>query len=177
MCRVICTIIIKTIRKCLYLSPCIRILLFSEENRHGKIKCIFSFIFGALLGALFYELIIIDLDFTEYLGLLIGLVISFSLAVSLAISRQIRCIALLSFPTIGGHAGRGVLMALIVAYVIAGPVANLATNGKEVARTFSCTTSLTFNLTKTRFELMFKPFQNALLGMKTDANEIKDTIR
>lgn len=32
-------------------------------------------------------------------------------------------------------------------------------NGKEVMRTFACTTQLTYNLTQTRFDLMFKPFQ------------------
>ncbi|CAG9862437.1 unnamed protein product [Phyllotreta striolata] len=32
-------------------------------------------------------------------------------------------------------------------------------------------------MTKTRFELMFKPFVDAIFGMKTDMNEVKDTIR
>lgn len=32
-------------------------------------------------------------------------------------------------------------------------------NGKEVVKTFACTTQLTYNLTQTRFDLMFKPFQ------------------
>lgn len=48
---------------------------------------------------------------------------------------------------------------MVLAYVIAGPIFNLAYNGKEVVRTFACTTQLTYNLTKTRLDLMFKPFQ------------------
>ncbi|GLV37969.1 sneaky [Carabus blaptoides fortunei] len=101
-------------------------------------------------------MIIVDLDFTEYSALLMehSFVYLFS-----------------------GRAGRRILKTLVIAYIVAGPITNLANNGKEVARVFSCTTSLTFNLTKTRFELMFKPFQQAILSMKADSNEIKDTVR
>lgn len=42
---------------------------------------------------------------------------------------------------------------------------------------FACTTTLTYNLTKARFELMFKPFSQALFGMKADVTEVKDTLR
>ncbi|OAD55040.1 DC-STAMP domain-containing protein 1 [Eufriesea mexicana] len=90
------------------------------------------------------------------------------------------------------------LRALIFGYIIAGPLFNLVYNTKEVIRTFGCTSQLTYNLTKTRFDLMFKPFQQvpilppkiteltvvsnyhwyckAIFAMKADANEIKDTL-
>nr|CAI5826874.1 unnamed protein product [Callosobruchus analis] len=71
----------------------------------------------------------------------------------------------------------GVLKAVVITFIIAGPIENLGNNGKEVVRVFACTTSLTFNLTKTRFELMFKPFTQAIFGMKTGVEEIKDTVR
>ncbi|CAH2016171.1 unnamed protein product [Acanthoscelides obtectus] len=67
--------------------------------------------------------------------------------------------------------------AVVITFIIAGPVENLGNNGKEVVRVFACTTSLTFNLTKTRFELMFKPFTQAIFGMKTGVDEIKDTVK
>lgn len=70
-----------------------------------------------------------------------------------------RCICILTIPTFFGRAGRSVLRALIFGYVIAGPLFNLLFNTKEVIRTFGCTSQLTYNLTKTRFDLMFKPFQ------------------
>lgn len=72
--------------------------------------------------------------------------------------KQVRCICLLMIPTFLGRSGRNVLRALILGYIIAGPIFNLTYNGKEVARTFACTTQLTYNLTKTRFDLMFEPF-------------------
>ncbi|KAK0164432.1 hypothetical protein PV328_003063 [Microctonus aethiopoides] len=68
------------------------------------------------------------------------------------------------------------LKALVLGYVIAGPIFNLTYNGKEVVRTFACTTHLTYNLTKTRFNLMFQPFQQALFGMNENTHDMRDTL-
>ena len=70
-----------------------------------------------------------------------------------------RCVSLLTIPAFFGRSGRSVLKALVLGYVIAGPIFNLTFNGKEVVRSFACTTELTYNLSKTRFDLLFKPFQ------------------
>jgi hypothetical protein len=78
---------------------------------------------------------------------------------------QARCISLLTLPIFCGRVGRGVLKAVVIAYILAGPVQNLATNGREVVRVFSCSVSLTYNLTKTRFELMVLPFAAAILNV------------
>ncbi|XP_023017807.1 ubiquitin protein ligase sneaky isoform X2 [Leptinotarsa decemlineata] len=119
----------------------------------------------------------VDLSFTEEGGLIVGTVISLMLGFGIAFSSQIRCITFLTFPNFGGKVGRSVLKAIVITFVISGPVENLSNNGKEVVRVFACTASLTFNLTKTRFELMFKPFTQAIFGMKTEVNEVKDTLR
>lgn len=50
-------------------------------------------------------------------------------------------------------------------------------NGKEVIRVFDCSTKLTFNLTKTRFDLMTKPFYNSLMGIKRNASQINDSFK
>lgn len=157
--------------------PCIYYLLISKKNEHKKLKITIGFIYGLLLGLGFYELILVDLNFTEFAAFAVGGVICLMLGFGIAFSSQIRCISMLAIPSFSGKAGRGVLKALVLAYIISGPIQNLTNNGKEVARVFACTTSLTFNLTKTRFELMFKPFTQALFGMKADVNEIKDTVR
>lgn len=162
------------LRRCcppLYYSMCTR------SDQHKVIKRIFGFFYGLLLGLLFYEMILVDLNFTQNIAYYVGGTLSLMLGFGIAFSSQIRCISLLSLPTFCGKAGRGVLKTLVLAFIISGPIQNLTNNGKEVVRVFACTTELTFNLTKTRFELMFKPFAQALYSMKTDADEIKDTIR
>jgi hypothetical protein len=66
------------------------------------------------------------------------------LDLSNAFSSQIRCITPLVLPSFGGKVGRGRLPFW--------SAEELTSNGKEVVRVFACTTSLTFNLTKTRLE-------------------------
>ncbi|XP_065156113.1 protein sneaky-like [Atheta coriaria] len=149
----------------------------SRAHEHKKTKRFWCVLYGIFLGLFFYELILIDLSFTPFTTLFIGGTITLMLAVGIAISSQIRCISILALPTFVGQSGRGVLKSLVFAYLLSGPIENLTVNGKEVVRVFGCTTSLTFNLTKARFELMFKPFAEALMQMKGDANEIKDTLR
>lgn len=66
---------------------------------------------------------------------------------------------MLTFPSFCGKAGREVLKTIVLAYVLAGPFTTISNNAKEVVRVFGCKTVLTYNLTKTRYELMVKPFQ------------------
>lgn len=152
-------------------------LFFTEEHRHKHLKSFCGFFYGILLGVLFYKFILIDLNFTEGAALIVGSTICLMLGFGIAYSSQIRCITLLTFPNFGGKVGRGVLKAMVIAFIISGPIENLTDNGREVVRVFACTASLTFNLTKTRFELMFKPFVEAIFGIKADIKEVKDTLR
>ncbi|KAL3275786.1 hypothetical protein HHI36_020531 [Cryptolaemus montrouzieri] len=152
-------------------------LFKTRKHRFKKTKAAFGFMYGLVLGLGFYGLILMDLNFLPSSAIIAGIVISLMLAFGIAFSSQIRCISFLSLPIFAGKTGRGVQFSLILFMVIAGPLENLANNGKEVVRVFACSASLTFNLTKTRFELMFKPFTQALFGMKTEVNEVKDTLR
>ncbi|XP_014288715.1 protein sneaky [Halyomorpha halys] len=156
--------------------PWIKKLLFSKSGEHPLAKRIAGFFFGVVLAAIFYQFIIKELEFTPLTTGLLSITILLLLSVGCAISSQLRCTCLLTFPAFCGRAGRGALKALVIAYVIAGPVTNLTANTKEVIRSFACTVTLTYNLTKTRFVLMFKPFQEALMGVKVDTSEIKETL-
>ncbi|XP_030768206.1 protein sneaky [Sitophilus oryzae] len=152
-------------------------LFYTDENKHVRLKRTFGFVSGFILGLIFYRYILSELSFTDTVEFWMTLSICIALGFGIALSSQIRCITLLTFPNFGGKVGRSVLKALVIAFIISGPLENLSSNGKEVVRVFACTASLTFNLTKTRFELMFKPFTQAIFGMKTDLNEVKDTLR
>lgn len=164
-------------RICLKKSKFLHDIFFTEEHQHKTLKGICGFFYGVFLGILFYKFILVDLDFTEGAALIVGAVICLMLGFGIAFSTQIRCITLLTFPNFGGKVGRGVLKAMVIAFIISGPIENLTNNGREVVRVFACTASLTFNLTKTRFELMFKPFVDAIFGIKADVKEVKDTLR
>lgn len=106
-------------------------LFLSRKRQYRGIKAILGFIYGLLLGLGFYELILVDLNFTESAGLLLGGIISIMLGFGIAFSSQIRCISLLSIVSFCGKSGRGVLKALVLAYIISGPINNLTNNGKR----------------------------------------------
>jgi hypothetical protein len=65
------------------------------------------------------------------------------------------------------------LRAVIVAYIVAGPIHNTLNNGREVIRVFGCSTILAYNLTKTRFDLMVRPFAEAILNLKVRSEDIQ----
>ncbi|CAG4987024.1 unnamed protein product [Colias eurytheme] len=94
-----------------------------------------------------------------------------------ATSIQIRSISLLLLPMYCGKAGRGILKAVVLTYVVAGPITNMALNAKEVVRVFACSTQLSFNLTKLRYSFIATPVRRALLSMKTEIGEFKGTLR
>jgi hypothetical protein len=74
--------------------------------------------------------------------------------------------SLLAMTTFCGRTGRRVLRAIILAYVLAGPIQNIANNGREIVRIFACSMTLNYNLTKTRLDLMFRPFAEGILNLK-----------
>ncbi|XP_051160811.1 protein sneaky [Leptopilina boulardi] len=151
-------------------------LCYDPIGIHKKTRMTIGFFMGFIMGFCFYEFVIVDLQFDELTSLIFGALIIIMLSFGFAVSIQARCIGLLTIPAFFGRSGRSVLKALVFGYVIAGPIFNLTLNGKEVVRTFSCTNQLTQNMSKTRYNLMVQPFKQALMSMKTDAEEIKDTL-
>ncbi|XP_043467285.1 protein sneaky-like [Leptopilina heterotoma] len=156
--------------------PTLYHLCYDPIGTHKKSRTFFGFLLGFFMGFSFYEFVIVDFQFDQITSLIFGALIITMLSFGFAISIQARCIGLLTIPAFFGRSGRSVLKALVFGYVIAGPIFNLTLNGKEVVRTFSCTNQLTQNMSKTRYNLMIQPFKQALMSMKTNAEEIKDTL-
>lgn len=144
-----------------YLKKCPTLfhICYDPIGTHRKARAFIGFLFGFVAAVVLYEGIIVDLRFDTYTSISLGAILVAMLSIGCASSIQVRCICLLTIPTFLGRSGRNVLRALVLGYVIAGPIFNLTYNGKEVVRTFACTMQLTYNLTQTRFDLMFKPFQ------------------
>ncbi|XP_045537623.1 protein sneaky [Papilio machaon] len=103
--------------------------------------------------------------------------IGYSIGVGNASSIQMRCISLLILPMYCGKAGRGVLKAVVLTYVIAGPITNMGYNAKEVVRVFACSAQLSYNLSVLRYKLMAGPIKKAILASRSQINVFKDTFR
>ncbi|CAH4030337.1 unnamed protein product [Pieris brassicae] len=111
------------------------------------------------------------------IGLSLGIIISVCLGIGNTISIQIRCISVLLLPMYCGKAGRGILKAFVLAYVVAGPITNMAFNAKEVVRVFACSTQLSCNITRLKYNFIANPFRRALLAMNPETDEFKGTLR
>ncbi|XP_031831854.1 protein sneaky isoform X2 [Nomia melanderi] len=151
-------------------------ICYDPIGTHRKSRAFIGFLYGFSMAVLLYECIIVDLRFDKYTSFALAIILATMLSVGCASSIQMRCICALTIPAFFGRSGRSMLRALVFGYIIAGPLFNMVYNAKEVVRSFACTSQLTYNLTKTRFDLMFKPFQQAILSMKSDGEEIKDTL-
>lgn len=93
---------------------------------------------------------------------------------SCAFSIQIRCICSLTLLAFCGKASRSILRAVVLVYILSGPVQNIGNNAKEVIRVFACSAVLTYNLTRTGLDLMMAPFNNAVIEMRKNMTDMKD---
>lgn len=161
-------------------------LLYGRDNVDSwwlrPVRYLLNFLTGIVLGYLLWLLLGFGANFGKLLtsfmshGMVL-LVFIMCCGLFYMLSRNMRVLILLMFVSLLGKAGQSYLRAVAFAFVIAGPIANLVKNADEVARVFACTTLLTYNLTKTRFDLMAKPFTNTLQTMREDLDEIQGNFR
>ncbi|XP_072943000.1 protein sneaky-like [Epargyreus clarus] len=147
------------------------------EYKCRWLKSVLAFAAGFALGHLYYIYLLRDIPFPYHMRFYGWLVLSLLLGIGNVISIQLRCTSLLLLPMYCGKPGRGVLKAVVLIYVIAGPVTNMGLNAKEVVRVFACSAELSYNLTKTKYSMVAGPLKIALFGLKSEIAELKDTFR
>ncbi|KAH8239100.1 hypothetical protein KR032_000763, partial [Drosophila birchii] len=148
-----------------------------ETKTLRNVRQVFSFIMGLVTGYLMWTIVTLNFSVARHgvnPTLLMALVLLTSILYGL--SRCIRTLVVLTFVQLAGRAGTSYLRAMAFAVIIAGPIDNLVSNAEEVARVFVCSSTLTYNLSKTRFDLMAKPFTNTLKNMDRDVDEIRETF-
>lgn len=157
--------------------PILKNLLLTSHDEQNKLKKYILFIYGSIFGWFFGEYIVghVCIPWTWLFHVKLVLVVLVSLLVGLgnAFSLQFRCISTLLWMGLFGKAGRNILKTIIFTLVITGPIENIIVNSKDVIRVFSCSTYLVYNLTKTRFDLMVKPFTNAFFSMDEQYSTIQ----
>ncbi|XP_026320810.1 E3 ubiquitin-protein ligase DCST1 [Hyposmocoma kahamanoa] len=136
-----------------------------------------GFLGGFLLGTLYYYCLLTKIPFPPYVHYCLMMTIGLLLGIGNTMCRQLRCICLLTIPMYCGKPGRGVLKALVLTYVIAGPIKNMCLNAREVVRVFACSTQLSANLTKSKYYMLSEPFKQAIVDLDVDILELVDTFR
>uniref|UniRef100_A0A182IMI2 Dendritic cell-specific transmembrane protein-like domain-containing protein n=1 Tax=Anopheles atroparvus TaxID=41427 RepID=A0A182IMI2_ANOAO len=151
----------------------VRLLVGERRPEHLLLRTLLLTFYGLSVGFLFYRLVLVNLDLPDSVLYYVGLLVAVALGFGCALSTQVRCICALCWAGFFGKAGRNVLKTLTITLVVAGPIENMALNGKEVVRVLTCSAELAFNLTLTRVDLISKPFQNALLQGQHRLPELK----
>lgn len=160
--------------------------LYGHEEDHTiwiqSIRYLCSFLLGVLLAYLMWLLVSFNCNLCflyEHVMIEVPVLTIFLLfnGLSFALSRKVRAVTLLIFVSLGDRSGKRYLRAVVFGLVISGPIDNLVRNADEVARVFACSTTLTYNLTKTRLDLIGKPFINTLQHMRSDIDEIQDSFK
>ncbi|XP_013099988.2 protein sneaky [Stomoxys calcitrans] len=152
------------------------ILYGRRKDTWKKTRYISSALVGAfcacLICKIFFTSLAVPKKHEHFVLIIVILVVGFGFV----FTDGVKCVVFLIFIALLGKSGRGFLRALCFAFVIAGPIENLSSNAGEIVRVFSCSKMLTLNLTRTRFDLMTKPFQNTLAHIKDDIREVQNTF-
>lgn len=146
--------------------------LFFADSEQRILKLSLSFAYGIAMGVLLHSLVF-AIEFSHEWKLLLSLLL-FGLFIGyLHTFIQFRCISALFWLELFGKAGRNFIKPVIIALILLGPVKNIVLNGKEVVRVLECTSHLTYNLTRTKFDLAMKPFTNAFAHMDENLADVK----
>ncbi|XP_049303976.1 protein sneaky isoform X5 [Bactrocera dorsalis] len=152
-------------------------ILLSRNVENWTCKRYFcsSFV-GFLVATVLWFLLLLNFQFSLEMKIMtLGIIVTL-VGTGFLFTSSLKCITLLIFMGMAGKSGRSYLRALSFAYIITGPIANLAANGGEVVRVFACATTLTYNLTKTRLDIMIKPFQKTLNSMENDLIDVEKSF-
>lgn len=146
--------------------------LFFAESEQKVFKFFLSFAYGIAIGVLLHSLVF-PFEFSHEWKFLLTLLLFALFNGFLHTVIQFHCISVLFWLDMFGKAGRSFMKPVIITLILLGPVKNIALNSKEVVRVFECTAHLTYNLTRTKFDLAIKPFTNAFAHMDDSLADVK----
>lgn len=147
-------------------------IFFEPREKRKTIKIFLSGVCGTVYGLLLLKFILYAFKIHQSFLFAVLSYASFAsfFGVFCIFSVQFRCILMLILMEGCSKAGRNILKAFVLFLILTGAISNIVSNSKEIARVFECTTILTYNLTRTKFNLVVKPFTNAFARM--DLSEV-----
>jgi hypothetical protein len=156
-----------------------------DDKQISFSRKLISFTFGLLMGLIFYHSIFVDIiefacsrrsvshESSRYVRIIVMSSTSLACGLMCSISIQFRSVFVLVWLEALGKAGRNLIKTFVIALLLAGPIANIIANTREVVRVFECSTFLTYNLSKTKFDLAVKPLTNAFTHMETNLSAVQ----
>jgi len=123
------------------------ILFQSNRGEHRITKAICGILGGFITCGILFVLLRYSYDNTLERSAYITLAASVPICTALAVSTHMRCIILLMVPSLFTGKGRTVIMGIIFAMLLAGPVVNIAYNSQQASNSMACTQELIYNQT------------------------------
>jgi len=146
-------------------SSLVHELFFDSRDRRRTLKLFTAFVYGLLVGFIFYKFILFNLGFPVDWKFHVGAITCLLCALGCSFSIQFRCVTALIWLGAFGKVGRRMIAAYVFTLMLTGPINNVLMNSKEVLRCVTCSSYLAYNLSRTKFDLMVMPFTKALVQM------------
>ena len=122
------------------------------------------YIFISFLSMLTSAILFASLHLRYNLALFSSLPICAGVAVAIALgsvlSLKVRCVCLLSVPTLSTKLGQTALLAVVMGVLVGGPLANIIRNTNEASRSFACMSEMAVNQTKIMQQEFKKAYEN-----------------
>ncbi|XP_075556797.1 protein sneaky-like [Dermacentor variabilis] len=114
------------------------------------------------MGYFFYVGIVRELFTTELTLRCMGTAVILLTGAGYAFSARARAISWLLVPFLCGRAGRSALVTASVSLILRGPIESMMINSKVAVDSFMCLGALSYNHTKERLLLMYKPIKRII---------------
>ncbi|XP_077524282.1 ubiquitin protein ligase sneaky [Amblyomma americanum] len=124
------------------------------------------------MGYFFYWGIVRQLFTTALTLRVMGTAVILLTGVGYALSARARAIAWLLVPFLCGKAGRSAMVTASVSLILQGPIENMMINSKIAVDSFMCLGALSYNHTKERLLLMYKPIKRIIWDFDEQAKVI-----
>uniref|UniRef100_UPI00398F5CA2 E3 ubiquitin-protein ligase DCST1 n=1 Tax=Pristiophorus japonicus TaxID=55135 RepID=UPI00398F5CA2 len=151
--------------------PFVTRFLWSEPTEFRISKFFIGFGIGAMLGIAFYYTIVERLDLYEDHKLYILYAFCSIMGFGWSISSYYRCSIMIMVPNMLGGEGRGILLMLLMAVILQGPILNIQHNIQVVGKSVGCTVELQINHTKKLWKMMLSPVRKIVQNMKENGKE------
>ncbi|XP_037576584.2 protein sneaky [Dermacentor silvarum] len=124
------------------------------------------------MGYFFYWGIVRELFTTQLTLRCMGTTVILLTGAGYALSARARAIAWLLVPFLCGRAGRSALVTASVSLILRGPIESMMINSKVAVDSFMCLGALSYNHTKERLLLMYKPIKRIIWDFDEQAKVI-----
>lgn len=152
-------------------------ILFGPREKLRTFKMLVSLIYGSVIGFLVHRYILCPFGIPATYSPLVAFSCCLITALLSSCSIQFRCVSVLLWLEVWGKASRNIIKAFVIALIIVGPFDNILSNSKELTRVIECTAYLTYNLSKSKFDLAVKPITNAFSYLEHNAEDVIERFR